>query len=83
MENQPSSELIYKFIDHFKPIYGDDGSEINPMPENEKITVYCEGSSFEERGFLDDVTTKEMGLGAFIAKKWISQSELEALLKAI
>lgn len=63
----------------FKKIWNE-GNEINPMPEGVKLTVYCEGDNIESRGFLEDVTTSEMGLDALIAYSWILQSELDELV---
>jgi len=78
MSNAPVY-LIYRFIDKFTPIYSE-GKEENPMPENTKLTVYCEGNNIEDRGFIENVTTDEMGLEALIAKSWIKQSDLDTLL---
>lgn len=71
------AEEINKYIEHFKPIYKN-GEEINPLPENIKITVWCDDGRGEE-GFAYNTTTSNMGLNLFIAKSWILQSDLERL----
>lgn len=76
-------QLCYDHLDKFIGIYpknkNADGLQWeNKMPENVKLTVYCEGT--EDEGFLVNVTSNELGLQAFIAKKWILHSDLEALL---
>ena len=47
------------------------------MPKDVKLTVYCEHP--EETGFIINVKSDELGIQAFIAKKWIIHSELEKL----
>lgn len=71
-----TAEQIYKHIKKFTPIYKD-GKEINPIPKNRKVTVWCEANSDE--GFVCNVTADEMGIVAFIAKSWIYEDELQAL----
>lgn len=75
-----TAEEISKYIDHFIPIYDDKGREINPMPKNAKITVWCSSSEGVEEGFSYNTTVYDMGLNYFIAKSWILQEELEKLL---
>lgn len=73
-----TAEQINQFIDYFKDIYDEKGNEINPIPEGVKLTVWCEGNGL--KGFIHDSTSRELGLEALIAKKWILQSELEKLV---
>lgn len=68
--------ICYDNLDKFTDIYSE-GKEENKIPDNVKLTVYCEGSNDE--GFLINVTSDELGLEALIAKKWIIHSELEKL----
>ena len=72
------AEEINKYIEYFIPIYNENGEQINPMPENTKITVWCDDGRGED-GFAYNTTTLDLGLNAFIAKSWILQSELERL----
>ncbi len=72
---------IYKFIDSFKNIYDKKGDEINPIPENEKVTVYCEGTDLKHRGFIENSLKSELGFEALIAKSWILHSDLKQLSK--
>lgn len=74
--------FCYQHLDKFTDIYpkdkNADGSRWeNKMPDNVKLTVYCEGS--HDEGFLMNMTSDELGLEALIAKKWILHSDLEAL----
>lgn len=64
---------LYNRLDKFTEIYKD-GKEINPLPKNKKLTVFCSGD--EDEGFIENVTTSEMGLEIFMAKKWILQEGL-------
>jgi len=72
-----TAEQINEHIDKFTDIYKD-GKEMNPMPDDVNITVWCKSDS--ECGFAYNTTTDEMGLEAFIAKKWILH---ENLLRAV
>jgi len=58
------------------PIYKG-GKEINPIPKDRKVTVWCEGTN--EGGFACNVTADEMGLEALIAKSWIYEDELQTM----
>jgi hypothetical protein len=60
-------------------IYDGAGSEINPIPENVKITVWISDGGDNE-GFAVDVNRDDLGLEELIAKKWILQSDLDLLL---
>lgn len=71
-----TAEQIVDHIDDFIEIY-ENGKEINPIPKNVKVTVYCESSN--EEGFACNVTTDEMGLEALIAKSWIREEKLQDL----
>jgi hypothetical protein len=77
-ENDRVIRLVQKHLDKFTEIYGEDFNETNPMPENEKISVYCESNTDE--GFVFNTTVSEMGLSALIAQKWILHSKLEELV---
>ena len=82
-EEEKIIQLCYDHLDKFIDIYPKDKNADglqweNKMPENVKLTVYCEGT--EDEGFFVNVTSNELGLQAFIAKKWILHSDLEALL---
>ncbi len=76
-----TAQQMNKHIKFFTPIYGSNGEEANPMPDGVKLTVYCEGSDYDDRGFAENVTTKELGINAFIAKSWILQTHLDELMK--
>jgi hypothetical protein len=76
-------KLCYDHLDKFIDIYPEDKNADglkweNGMPQNVKLTVYCESS--EDEGFLTNVTSDELGLQALIARKWIIHSELEKLV---
>ena len=77
IKEQEDVKLCYKFLDHFIDIYPKDTNYENKMPKDVKLTVYCEHP--EETGFIINVKSDELGIQAFIAKKWIIHSELEAL----
>lgn len=70
MEEYKIIRLCYDHLDKFIDIYPKDKNADglkweNKMPENVKLTVYCEGT--EDEGFLVNVTSSELGLQAFIA----------------
>lgn len=73
-----SAEQIYKHIDKFIPIY-DNGREVNPIPEDRKVTVWCNRPG--ERGFVCNTTALDLGIAAFIAKSWIYEDELQKIVK--
>jgi hypothetical protein len=75
-ENDRIVRICYDHLDKFTEIYPEKGKE-NKMPDNVKLTVYCEGS--HDEGFLIKVCSDELGLEGLIAKKWILHSELEKL----
>lgn len=82
IENDKVVRICYDHLDKFTDIYpkekNADGLHWeNKMPENVKLTVYCEGS--DDSGFLINMTSDELGLEALIAQKWIIHSELEKL----
>ena len=67
-----------KFVDIFPKERNADGLRWeNKMPQNVKLTVYCEYP--DDEGFVLNVTFDELGLYALIARKWIIHSELEVL----
>lgn len=73
-----SANQINKHIDAFTEMWKD-GEEVNPMPEGVKLTVYCDNGD-DEVGFAENSTSSELGITALIARKWILQSDLDALL---
>jgi hypothetical protein len=73
------AEEIYKYIASFIEIYDAQGNEVNPIPEDKMVTVYCEGTF--ERGFVENTLGSEIGLEALIAKSWILQDHLKMLTK--
>jgi len=75
-ENDRVVRICYNHLDKFTDIYPENGQE-NKMPDNVKLTVYCKGNTM--KGFLINMRSDELGLEAFIAKKWILHSELEKL----
>lgn len=82
-EDAKSVSLCYKHLDKFVSIYPKDKSADglvykNEIPENVKVTVYCNDDDGEE-GFLINLTSDEIGLEVLIAEKWILHEELEAL----
>ncbi|WP_159467979.1 hypothetical protein [Dyadobacter sp. 3J3] len=72
-------EQIWLFKDYFTDIHKD-GHEIKPMPDNVKLTVWCDNGG-DEAGYLYDVTTNEMGLEALIAQSWIPHKKLIELAR--
>ena len=76
IEEEKEVRICYDNLDKFTDIYSE-GKEENKIPDNIKLTVFCQGSNDE--GFLINVTSDELGLEALIAKKWILHSELEKL----
>lgn len=73
-----TAEQMNEHIDQFQIIWKE-GHEENPMPDDVKLTVYCDNDA-DERGFLENVTTDEMGLDALIARKWIRHAHLLELI---
>ena len=73
-----TAEKIQEHIDKFTPFYDKDGK--NTMPKDKKLTVWCEAETMSDSGFAENVFFNELGLAALIAKSWILQSELEALI---
>jgi hypothetical protein len=79
MSEEQNNKLVafcYKNLNKFTDIYKD-GKEVNTIPKNVKLTIFCE--STDEEGFVNNVTYNEIGLELLIAKKWILHSELEVL----
>jgi hypothetical protein len=76
IEEEKVVRICYENLDKFTDIYSK-GKEENKIPDNIKLTVFCQGSSDE--GFLINVTSDELGFEALIAQKWIIHSELEKL----
>ena len=77
IEENKVVQLCYDHLDKFIDIYPKDKNCENKMPKDVKLTVYCEHP--EETGFVINVKYDELGIQAFIAKKWIIHSELERL----
>jgi len=82
IEEEKAVRICYDNLDKFTDIYPTDKNADgtyweNKIPENVKLTVFCQGSNDE--GFLINVTSDELGLEALIAQKWIIHSELETL----
>lgn len=67
---------LYRHLDKFTPIYHE-GQEVNPIPEDVKVTIFCEGS--DDEGFLEDIYRKDGGITLLIAKSWILQTDLDQL----
>lgn len=78
---EPTTEQIHQHLSQFTEIWKD-GEEENPIPEGVKVTVYCDGGSFDTRGYVWNVTDRELGLEALVARAWILQSDLEKLLQS-
>lgn len=80
---EPTTMQILKHLNKFKNVYDEKGNFIreNDMPDKTKLTVLCEDSE-GDRFLLYDQTLDEIGLEALIAKSWILQSDLRALLDA-
>lgn len=83
-ENNRIVRLCYKYLNEFTDIYPKDGQGENlhyenKMPDNIKLTVFCEVN--RDEGFLVNKTTSELGIEALVARKWIIHSELEKLTK--
>lgn len=76
----PTIMDMYSNLDKFKEIYAENGEEINPMPQDKLITVYCKGTS--EEGFADNIYRKDLGITALIAVSWIEQEELIKLCES-
>lgn len=77
MEEEKLVRLCYDSLDKFTDIYSE-GKEVNQIPDNVKLTVFCQGSNDE--GFLINVTSDELGIEALIARKWIIHTELEEII---
>ena len=77
IEENKVVQLCYDHLDKFIEIYPKDKNWENKMPKGVKLTVYCEHP--EETGFIINAKSDELGIQAFIAKKWIIHSELEKL----
>lgn len=78
--NEPSANYIDQFHDQFITIHDADFHEVNPIPEDQYVTVYCEGDR-DNIGYVWNVKGGELGLEALIARKWILQSKLEDLMR--
>jgi hypothetical protein len=74
------AEQIIKYIDSFTNIYDKDGNEVNPIPEDKRVTVYCSNGG-DTKGFIENSLKKHLGFEALIAKSWILHSELKKLAK--
>ena len=69
-----TAEDIMKFIDKFTKI-----DSYKEIPEKTRLTLYCNGGNFENRGFLENVTVAELGFELLIVESYISQSDLDKL----
>ena len=76
IEEEKAVRICYENLHEFTDIYSN-GKEVNKLPDNVKLTVFCQGSC--EEGFLINVTSDELGFEVLIAKKWILHWELEKL----
>lgn len=74
-----TAEQIQKHKANFTPIYDEAGNEINPIPQDKKVTVYCEGTN--ERGFIENTLGSKLGFHELIAQSWILHSDLKKLAK--
>jgi len=74
-----TAEQIDEHIDKFTEVY-ENGKEVNPVPYDTKVTVWCESKTDE--GFLCDQTTDEIGFELLVVKRWILESELKELIWA-
>lgn len=74
-----TAEQINEHIDKFVKIYDDNGNQVNPVPTDKKVTVWCESNI--EQGFACNVTVDEMGIEILIARSWIYEDELQELCK--
>jgi hypothetical protein len=72
-----TAEQIHEHLDKFTPIY-DNGEEVNPIPNDFRVTVWCD-NGLDDAGFVCDTVADEMGLEQFIAKRWIKEADLHAL----
>lgn len=54
--------------------------ESNPIPENVRVTVFCNGTNLEDRGFAENVLSSDLGLNALIAESWILQTDLDKIM---
>jgi len=77
-----SAGNINRFKSHFIKIYNEDGKEVNPIPDDKRVTVWCDGGKMEHQGFAVNVTGKTIGLNVLIADSWIYQTELKKLIIA-
>lgn len=50
--------------DNFTAIYSETGEEVNPLPRDVKMDVWCAD------GLVENVTSKELGMDAFIARSY-------------
>lgn len=71
-----TAEEINQHIGDFIEIYKE-GKIVNDMPDDVKLTVWCEGTN--EEGFICNSTTSEMGITALIARRWITEEKLQEL----
>ena len=78
IEENKVVQICYDHLDKFIDIYPKDQKWENKMPENVKLTVYCDNGK-DEKGFLINMQSDELGLTALIARKWIIHSGLESL----
>lgn len=70
-ESNKFIQMCYDLLGDFTDVYGDNGQE---LPDDVKITVFCKGR--HEEGFVFNTDTKNIGLEALIAKKWILHDDL-------
>lgn len=75
-----TAEQLLQYFPYFTEVYSEKGEQINPLPENVKLTAYCDNGKGYVR-FLEDLTTKEMGIDIFIVKKFIEHSQLQKIVK--
>lgn len=71
---------VSRYLDKFHEIFDEKGKEINPLPENEPMIVYCESS--RETGWCEVKRSIDLGLTALVAQKWILRKDLIKLIKS-
>lgn len=74
-----SPDQIMRHLHKFTSIYDEKGNEVNPIPEDVKITVYCKSEKLDEEGFCCNVISSDLGINAFMARRWILEDELQEI----
>ena len=72
-------EIQRNHMDKFTLIHDKEGTEVNPIPKDVRVTVYCDDEPGGNAWLVLNTTVKELGLEELIAVSWILEEDLQKL----